>query len=222
MMSVETAYATLLPVALRDTALTVTSLSSVATPALSFGDFRQNCKKQIDGLRAELRVAGHPRDVIEDAVYAQCALLDEAALNMLKGSDRDAWEHEPLQVVEFQSHDAGQELITRIERRLGQPQPVLPLLAIFGAVLNLGFAGKFAIDGRDARAALMRAVDERLSRGIGRADTTGSVIVEHGVRHRWFDKLSPVAWVVIACVAAAVIYFAIDHWLNASIARIAQ
>ncbi|MGQ7933545.1 DotU family type IV/VI secretion system protein [Paraburkholderia sp. D1E] len=222
MTSVETAYPTLLPVALRDTALTVTSLSSDAAPASSFDDFRRKCKKQIEGLRAELRSAGHPRDVVEDAAYAQCALLDEAALNMLKGSDRDAWEREPLQVVEFQSHDAGQELITRIERRLAEPQPVLPLLAIFGAVLSLGFTGKFAIDGRDARAALMRAVDERLARGIGRTDPTGAVIVTQGVGHRWLDKLSPIAWVMIASVAAAVVYFAIDQWLNASIAQIAQ
>ncbi|MFL9920602.1 DotU family type IV/VI secretion system protein [Paraburkholderia fungorum] len=222
MMPVEAAYATLLPVALRDTALTVTDLSGDAAPKSSFKDFRDKCNKQIEELRVQLRSAGHPRDVVEDAAYAQCALLDEAALNTLKGGDRDAWEHEPLQVVEFQTHDAGQELITRIERRLAEPQPVLPLLAIFGAVLSLGFTGKFAIDGRDARAALMRAVDARLTRDIGRMDTTGSVIVKQGGRHHWLDKLSPVVSVAIACVAAAVIYMAIDQWLNAAIDRLAQ
>jgi len=209
----------LLPVALRDTALTVTALAGNATPPV-FDVLRRQCREQIERLRAELQLAGHPRDVIDDAAYAQCALLDEAALGTLNGSDRDAWEHEPLQVSEFQSHDAGHELITRIERRLAQPQPVLPLLAIFMAVLNLGFRGKFALDGHDARAALMRAIDERLERHGERVDTSGPVIVRGGGERRWFGNLSPLAWIVFACVAAGLMYVALDRWLTASIARI--
>jgi len=208
-------YPSLLPVALRDTALTVTSLANDATPAV-FDGFRQKCKEQVDRLGAELTAAGHSRDVIEDACYAQCALLDEAALSSLKGSDRDAWEHEPLQVSEFQSHNAGEELIARIERRLAAPQPVLPLLAIFIAVLDLGFKGRFARDGHDARAALMRAIDEHLDRN---PDTSGPVIVRPAVTHRWNGHLSPLAWVVITCVATGMVYLAFDHWLTVSIAQ---
>ena len=216
-----TSYTSLLPVTLRDTARTVTGLTNDATPTV-FAGFRQKCKEQIDRLGAEMMAAGHPRDVIEDATYAQCALLDEAALSSLKGSDRDAWEREPLQVSEFQSHDAGEELIVRIERRLAQPQPVLPLLAIFIAVLDLGFKGKFAFDGRDARAALMRAVDERLGHNSERTDTSGPLIVGAETSRRWFGNMSPIAWIVVACVAAGVVYFALDQWLTASIAQIAH
>ncbi|MFM0276286.1 DotU/TssL family secretion system protein [Paraburkholderia aspalathi] len=215
-----TRAAALLPIALRDTALTVTSLSIQGVPGTpgAFDGFRQKCKEQIDRLGAELASAGYPADVIEDATYAQCALLDEAALSSLTDSDRDAWEREPLQVSEFQSHDAGEELIARIERRLAQPQPVLPLLAIFIAVLDLGFMGKFALNGSDARAALMRALDERLDR---HRDTSGPVIVNEGITRRWSGRLSPSAWVVIACIAAGVVYFSVDQWLTASIAQIA-
>ncbi|APR35978.1 DotU family type IV/VI secretion system protein [Paraburkholderia sp. SOS3] len=209
----------LLPVALRDTALTVTALAGDAMPT-TFDTFRRKCVEQVERLRSELTTAGHPRDVIEDAAYAQCALLDEAALSSLKGVDRNAWEREPLQVSEFQSHDAGEELIARIERRLAQPQPVLPLLAIFAAVLDLGFRGKFALDGRDARAALMRTLDERLGRHGESSDTSGPVVVRTGNSRRRFSNLSPLAWVVIATVCASVIYVALDQWLTASIARI--
>ncbi|CAB3677368.1 hypothetical protein LMG24238_02434 [Paraburkholderia sediminicola] len=212
--------ATLLPIALRDTALTVTNLATQGAPSMpgAFDAFRQKCKEQIDRLRTELASAGHPADVIEDATYAQCALLDEAALSNLKEGDRDAWEREPLQVSEFQSHNAGDELIARIERRLAQPKPVLPLLAIFIAVLDLGFEGKFALNGSDARAALMRALDERLER---HRDTSGPVIVNEGITRRWSGRLSPSAWVVVACIAAGVVYFSVDQWLTASIAQIA-
>ncbi|PRY06555.1 DotU/TssL family secretion system protein [Paraburkholderia sp. BL25I1N1] len=206
----------LLPVALRDTALSIASLAGNSAPQ-SFTTFRDTCKQQVRALRQQLTAAGHPSDVVEDAVYAQCALLDEKALSNLKGNDRDAWEREPLQVDEFQSHDAGDELIRRIERRLAQPQPVLPLLAIFGAVLDLGFVGKFALVGHDARTALMRAISERLCRD---PDTSSVLVVKpEGVR-RWNVRLSPLMWVAISSIVAGIAYLALDQWLNASIARI--
>jgi type VI secretion system protein ImpK len=208
----------LLPVALRDTALSVAILAGESKPQ-SAEEFRTKCKKQIQALRQELTSAAHPADVVEDAVYAQCALLDEMALSHLEGYARDAWEREPLQVDEFQSHDAGDELVRRIERRLAQPQPVLPLLAIFGAVLDLGFTGKFALAGHDARTALMRAIGERLGPDHERHSV---LVVQAAGGLRWSGHLSPLAWVAIACVAAGVVYLALDQWLTASIARIAH
>jgi type VI secretion system protein ImpK len=117
--------------------------------------------------------------VVEDAAYAQCALLDEYALRRLTGDERSAWEREPLQVQEFQSHNAGEELIARIERRLAEAQPVIPLLVVFHAVLGLGFQGKFALEGNAARDALVHTIDERLQRA-GVQKTTGPVIVTAG------------------------------------------
>ncbi|WP_025601481.1 DotU family type IV/VI secretion system protein [Burkholderia sp. WSM2230] len=208
----------LLPVALRDTALTVALLAADPAPQ-SFSAFREKCQGQVRRLREEMRSAGHPHGVIEDAAYAQCALLDETALSNLRGEDRDAWERLPLQVDEFQSNEAGHELIARIERRLAEPQPVLPLLAIFCAVLDLGFTGKFALAGRDARAALVKALGERLGRA---QDTAGPVVIKAHDASRWTERLSPLTWVVGACVVATVVYVALDQWLNASVARIAH
>src|SRR5471032_1102900 len=102
MMSTSTAYPMLLPVALRDTALTATALAGLAT-ATSFEEFRKKCTQQVERLRAEMTSAGHPPDVIDDAAYAQCALLDEVALSSLNGPHRDAWEDAPLQLSEFES-----------------------------------------------------------------------------------------------------------------------
>ncbi|WP_454738536.1 DotU family type IV/VI secretion system protein [Cupriavidus necator] len=187
---------------------------------MGFAAFQTKCLDQVARLREEFRANGQPADVVEDAAYAQCALLDEVALGRLQGSDRDAWEREPLQVQQFQSHDAGEALITRIERRLAEPQPVLPLLAVFHAVLGLGFRGRYALEGASARTALMRAIDERLDRA-GVRNASGPVLVTGGKPRRWGGRLSPLGWVVSACIGAGLVYLAVDRWLAAAIARLA-
>ncbi|WP_081069651.1 DotU/TssL family secretion system protein [Burkholderia stagnalis] len=207
----------LLPVALRDTALTVASLRCGLAPQ-SFDSLRKTCSQQITRLREEMISAGHPHDVVEDAVYAQCALLDESALRNLTGDDRDAWEREPLQIGEFQRHDAGDEVISRIERRLAEPRPVLPLLAIFRAVLSLGFTGKLALSGQDAHAMLLRTIDERLGGSLGASDP---LIVKSDATHRP-RRLSALIWLVLSVVATGALYLALDGWLSGSIAGIAQ
>ena len=206
----------LLPVAMRDTARTVMALRSDQPPSL--GALRENADAQVASLRDELQRRGHPRDVIDDALYAQCALLDEAALNGLGAQARDAWEREPLQVRVFGRNDAGEELLRRIDRRLREAKPVLPLLGIFAAVLGLGFQGRFAVNEAEARAKLIVTIDERLSRATGGAvqDRSGPVVVNPSRRRR--PPLSPLAWVFIAGVAAGIVWLAIDRWLLASIA----
>jgi type VI secretion system protein ImpK len=212
-----------LPVALRDTALLVTGLSLEARPDSS-GTFREKCERCVTQLREQMSSAGHPADVIEDAAYAQCALLDEVALRHLKDNDRNEWERNPLQVEQFQSHDAGEELPRRIECRLLEKQPSLMLLAIFNAVLNLGFEGRFSRGGREARHALMHAIDGRLEQGGWRqadpADTT--VIVGAPYVRPWHQRMNPLAWVVAACVVSGVVYLVLDRWLTASIDDLAR
>ncbi|MBB3261171.1 type VI secretion system protein ImpK [Paraburkholderia bannensis] len=218
----------LLPVALRDTARIVVELRDVNPPLLS--DLRKRCDEQVAALREELRRRGHPRDVIDDALYAQCALLDEAALNGLGEEARDAWEREPLQVKMFGRNDAGEELLRRIGQRLREPRPVLPLLGIFAAILSLGFKGRYAANEADARTRLIRAIDERLARAMGagtgtsvgttKPDLSAPIVVNPS---RWRRRpLSPLALVLMACVAAGLVWFAIDRWLLSSIAGMAQ
>lgn len=204
----------LLPLALRDTAIAISSLAGGGSPT-TFSDFRKQCDRQIHQLRAELTAAKLPADVIADAAYAQCALLDETALKHLDGDDRDAWEREPLQVRYFNSHDAGDELFRRIECRLAEPQRVLPLLAIFSAVLGLGFQGKFALAGGESRSALERAINERLDGHVTR-DTSGTVLVRQGTTSR-FPGFSALGWVVLASAMSGAIYLGAQHWLTASI-----
>jgi type VI secretion system protein ImpK len=214
----------LLPVALRDTAHTVVALRSTNPPSLDA--LRTQCDEQVSALREDLQRQGQPRDVIDDALYAQCALLDEAALNGLGKEARDAWEREPLQVKVFGRNDAGEELLRRIGQRLREAKPALALLGIFAAVLSLGFKGRYAVNEAEARTRLIRAIDERLARAMGgntgasAPDLSGPVVVNPS---RWRrPPLSPLAWVFIACIAAGVVWFAIDRWLLSSIDSMAK
>jgi len=211
-------YTALLPNAFRDTAFSVASLADNAT-SLSFVSFRAKCVAQVDALGRELRAAGHLPDVVRDATYAQCALLDETALAQLKGPERDAWEREPLQVEAFKSNDAGYELIDRIQQRLAEPRPKLALLHLFNSVLGLGFKGKFALSGADARLELMRALDQRIGESAG-VDTSGTVVLTQNSTSRWSANVSPLCWVIGAVVVAGLVYLALGQWLTASIARI--
>lgn len=213
-----TTLTTILPLAMRDTALIVTELAEGAKIAESFATFREKCLELLSKLREEFRAAGHPAAVVDDAAYAQCALLDEVALQHLQAGDRDAWEREPLQVKEFQSHNAGEELIARIERRLAEAHPVVPLLVVFNAVLGLGFHGKFALGGASARESLMQTIDDRLVRA-GVEKMSGPIIVTAG-KTRGMRRLSPLGWVLIALGGAGLIYVALDRWLATSIAQL--
>lgn len=206
----------LLPIALRDTAITVAALRQSAS-ASSFDDLRKSCSDQVQRLRAELKTRKQPEDVIRDAIYAQCALLDEAVLSSLNGPDRDAWEREPLQVTEFGTHDAGEALIARMQQRLHQPQPVQTLLTIFLAVLVLGFQGRFALEGPSARAAMIQALQDQLGVPV---EPSGGIVVRSAARQRWFANVSLPVCVLLAVAAVVTLWVVLDRWLDAATAQL--
>lgn len=214
----------LLPVALRDTASTVVALRSgnPPSPEVLFGD----SNSQVAALRDELQRRALPLDVINDALYAQCALLDEAALNGLTGAARDSWEREPLQVRVFGRNDAGEELLRRIDQRLREETPIQPLLKIFAAVMRLGFKGRYAMNDTAAREKLIHSIDDCIARAGG--TSTDSSVAQQSAplvinpSPRRLPPLSPVAWVTVAGIAAGLVWLSIDRWLQSSIAGMAH
>jgi len=223
-MTPSTSFVTLLPLAIRDTALTVASLHGGDFPKEGFTLFRQTCETQLERLRTELEKAGHPQDVIDDALYAQCALLDESVLRCLKNKHRDDWEHQPLQVTQFNSHDAGEELVRRMQARLHTPQANMTLLLIFHTVLLLGFQGKFAVQGETERFKLMNELAERIEGGNQKSapEDRSTVVVTAGASRRWWPALSPLGWVILAGLIAALLYGGLQHWLSVSINALTQ
>lgn len=218
-----TSFVILLPQAIRDTALTVAALHTGEFPQEGYAAFRNRCEAQVDALGNELRQAQHAVDIIADAQYAQCALLDEAVLRCMKNVHRDAWERSPLQLTRFNSHDAAEELIARMQTRLSGPQPDMTLLLIFHTVLLLGFKGKFAEHGATERFRLMTELTGRIE-GKGQkqmpevaTDSYAGIAMTAGAPCRWVGVLSPLVWAMLAALMVALLYGGLQYWLSLSI-----
>ncbi|MFM0324469.1 type IVB secretion system protein IcmH/DotU [Caballeronia glebae] len=191
---------------LRDTALFVVNLSTGGSAA-DFAALRTRCTSMIADLGAALDRRGYPQDVCEDALKAQCALLDETALHHLSDKDKPQWSAHPLQVEQFQQHDGGERVFDRLEFRMRERSPQVDLLECYAAILGLGFVGRYAVNGKSQRQALideLNALIERL-----RPEGERSLVIDRPGRRfgNWVRRVSPWAIAGIACVVALAIWF---------------
>ncbi|MET3212756.1 UNVERIFIED_ORG: type VI secretion system protein ImpK [Burkholderia territorii] len=190
---------------LRDTALLVTTLASGGQTQDAVA-LRARCKQLVEQFASALRHRGFSDDVRNDAVIAQCGLLDEVALRHLPGEFRSAWEREPLQVEQFNLHEAGERVFERLDIRMSEPAPPVALLECYSAILGLGFVGRYARDGEAKRTALIVALNARLE--TLRPALDQPFITDRAGRRvsDWFYRLSPWAIAGLTCAAAAIVW----------------
>lgn len=205
---------------LRETALLVTSLGEGGTVPEA-GAFRERCRQIISTFSEALTRRGYPADVRQEALIAQCGLLDETALRHLSAENRPGWELKPLQVEWFKVHDAGEQVIARIEARLRETPANVDLLECYVAILGIGFKGRYARDGEPQRAALISALNARLDK---LRPAAGQPFIADRTERRlsdWFYRLSPWAIAGLACVVAAIVWGAGSVALDTQLAHIA-
>lgn len=203
---------------LRDTALEVSLLLQDATERSAF-DLRERCLRIVDDFDRALQVRQCPLDVLEDAVYAQCGLLDETALRCLPDDERSKWDAHPLQVERFGNHDAGNRVYERIALRLREMPPKVALLECYAAVLGLGFLGHYAHKGEPRRAELAALLNERIQRA-GPQRRSFIIDTVSGTRLDWLRRLSPWAIAGIVCVSAALIWFVLGKSLDVQLVNL--
>jgi type VI secretion system protein ImpK len=190
---------------LRDTALLVTSLGEGGTVPEARA-FRERCHQIISTFSDELARRGYPAQVREEAMIALCGLLDETALCHLSDESRPSWELKPLQVEWFKIHDAGEQVIARIQARLRETPAHVDLLEYYVVILGVGFKGRYARDGEPERAALISALNARLDK-LRPAANQPFIADQAGRRlSDWFYKLSPWAMAGLACIVAAIVW----------------
>jgi type VI secretion system protein ImpK len=206
---------------LRDTALLVTTLAP-GSHVDDVAGLRDHCKQLIEHFSNALECSGYPDDVRDDALIAQCGLLDETALRHLPTESRAGWEAEPLQVERFNMHDAGERVFDRLEARMRETSPQVDLLDCYSAILGMGFIGRYAFEGEAKRTALIAALNAQLEEL--RPSTAQLFIADHK-GHRlanWLYRLSPWATAGLACAAAALVWLAWRTGLDMQLAHIAS
>lgn len=205
--------------ALRDTALLVTSLASGGHTEDAHA-LRTRCKQLVEQFANDLARRGFPDDVRNEALIAQCGLLDEAALRYLPGEFRSGWEHMPLQVEQFHLHDAGERVFERLDARLREASPPIALLECYSAILGMGFIGRYARSSAAERTALIESLNARLE--SLRTSPDRPFMTNRGGRRPsdWFYRLSPWAIAGIACVVAAVTWAVWSAALDAQLAHL--
>jgi len=204
---------------LRDTALLVTSLAPGGT-VTDAAAFRDRCRQFIGNFSDALTRRGYPEDVRQEAMVAQCGLLDETALRELGEEARSGWGLKPLQVEHFRMHDAGERVIDCLEARLRETSPNVDLLECYSAILGMGFMGRYARDGDAKRADLVAALNTRLQKLCPAVDQP--FIADHAGRRLsdWFYRLSPWAIAGLACIAAVAVWGVWNVALDAQLAHI--
>jgi type VI secretion system protein ImpK len=213
---------------LRDTALLVTTLSQ-GGKVESVTVLRERCQQLMSAFSAALEQRGVAGDVRDDALYAQCGLLDEVALRALPMDDKAQWDAQPLQVQRFGKHDAGERVFKRLTERMGEASPKVELLECYAAILGLGFMGRYASatgassgarEGQGDRTALMVSLDAQLEK-LRPAVTRAFIVDRAGSRLRdRFYRLSPWAIAALGCAAAALAYLIWSHALDLQLAHL--
>ncbi len=206
---------------LRDTALQVSLLAQKAAPD-AIDLLRADCIKLIAAFDAALEQRQVAADVKQDAVYAQCGLLDETVLRHLPDSAKSTWDANPLQVERFQNHDAGERVFERITARMRETPPNVELLECYSTILGLGFRGRYARAGEEERTALITALDAQIA--TLRPMPEQSLIIDASGNSRldWLTRLSPGAVATIATTATLLLYLLLNQSLDLQLAPLLQ
>jgi type VI secretion system protein ImpK len=175
----------------------------------------------MSGFSTALEQRGVAADVREDALDAQCGLLDEAVLRALSMDEKPRWDAQPLQIERNGHHDAGERVFERLTQRMHEPLTNADLLEGYAAVLGLGFMGRYAREGSEQRASVIATLNAQLEK-LRPAATRGFVNDRSGRRLAdWFYRLSPWAIAGLGCVAAALVYLIWHQALTLQLAHLA-
>ncbi|MBN3751607.1 DotU family type IV/VI secretion system protein [Paraburkholderia sp. Tr-20389] len=204
---------------LRNTALEISQLAQGATTN-DAEELRAQCRSLIDDFASTLDARKVPADVARDALYMQCGLLDETVLAHLPAQTRSLWEQTPLQVERYGEHDAGEQVYSRLATRMRETPANVELLECYATVLGLGFQGRYAREGAQQRAAIIRSLNERLEKRV--PSRNSGLVVDATRMHRfdWFYRLSPWAIAGLACAAGAIVFVLIGQGLDLQVSHL--
>lgn len=198
-----------------DSILVVVELKAKAK-ILSGHKLYEHCKEQIKNVRETLYNAQYKQDVIDDISYALCALLDETVLLYQKDnpSDQgyDEWLGEPLQVIYFNTNNAGYDLFEKVRSRLKEDKKEEIVLSCFDRVLGLGFQGCYLGKPQMEREHLILALREALRES---EPEQNHPIIEQAQDHRyWGRKTLLLSLTALSFICVIALYFILNNQLD--------
>jgi type VI secretion system protein ImpK len=130
--------------------------------------FRSQMKGALQTAAEEAARSGYSTQVIERAVFAAVAFVDECVLRNQSFSE---WVSKPLQEELFKVHMGGQLFFEDVQRWLARQdsREVADLLEVYQLCILLGFRGQYGIGGQGELHARVKAISEKIRRVRGPA-----------------------------------------------------
>ena len=110
--------------------------------------FSKKILKFLESFEHNAKKLGASAEDIDASKYAFCAAVDELILRS-QFNIRTTWERQPLQLVVFGDHLAGEHFYTRLENLRAKGAAHVQALEVFHMCLLLGFEGKYIIEGAE-------------------------------------------------------------------------
>lgn len=167
----------------------------------------------------KLGIAGED---IYAAKYAYCAAIDEAVL-ATPSPVRDEWELQPLQLILFGDHLAGEHFFTRLEELRAQGGARLQALEVYYFILLLGFEGKYRLEGPEKLGYLTARLGDEITYLKGRRAAFAPHwappdAVAHAIRRQAPVWLPAVAVAVLGVAGYLVLHHALGRETQAAMA----
>lgn len=144
--------------------------------------FRQQVRQSLQAPMQQARALGYQNEVVQGAVFAVVALLDESVLN-LQDPVFAQWARRPLQEELFGGHLAGETFFRNLRAYLAQqdsPQ-LADVLELHCLCLLLGYRGRYALGDSGELHSLLRQARTRIERIRGEARLQPTIQAPAGV-----------------------------------------
>jgi len=172
--------------------------------------FRIQIRRALQSAMGEARGLGYSSEMVQMAVFALVAFLDESVLHLQSPVFSD-WVRRPLQEELFGGHTAGEVFFRNYQGLLSRPDApeLADCLEIYCLCLLLGFKGRYALSGRGELQSYIRQGREKIARVRGNSAflkaPSPPPAVEVTTKR---DRVSRWLGIIAAClaVAAAVAY----------------
>ncbi|HEY6077943.1 MAG TPA: DotU family type IV/VI secretion system protein [Polyangiaceae bacterium] len=197
----------------------VVAVSFPQTPSMaSAGELRQRLQTALDNMVGKGRAAGISDNDLADMRYAVVAFLDEQILKS-NWPGRNEWMSQPLQLVLFNQHTAGEHFFTRLRALLAEGRT--DALAAYQLCLALGFRGQYgSTNDPNALNGFSQAALQQIARVLPRHEKFGPHAVPADRAKKTKNSNAPlIAFIAGGLCLALLVMFGLERLIRSDVQR---